>query len=144
MTFLFLGPHQAGLLATLEDLGQKSFVLTEFADSKLAAYFPVGPHQPSDLDSSAGGGSLGRSASGGGGGAVLPSPSPRRTASTSSVLSAAEQSPAEIAAAEALVLYVKSLSFLQRGIDATRTFLDARSRPGAPASASADVTDGTF
>jgi hypothetical protein len=49
--------------------------------------------------------------------------------------------PAEVAAAEALLLYVKSLTFLQRGIDAVKIFLEARSRPGLPAAASADVND---
>ena len=101
---------EVALLATLEDLGQKSFVLSEFADSKLAAFFPVGPHQSTtDLDASA-----------------------RRLSSTSSSMM-----DAETAAAEALVLYVKALSFLQRGINATKAFLDAR----GPGAASADLNE---
>ncbi|EPQ27586.1 uncharacterized protein PFL1_04724 [Pseudozyma flocculosa PF-1] len=138
---------EAGLLVTLEDLGQKSFVLSEFADSKLAAFFPAGPHQSTqELDSSsmmqhgAGGGSPGRASSFAGGNGSG-SRGGRRTSSASSISSAFDPTAAETAAAEALVLYVKSLSFLQRGINATKAFLEARSRPGSPAAPSVELNE---
>lgn len=143
------------MLVTLEDFGQKSFVLCEFADSRLAAYFPTGPHQAGattpELEGSVavGGRSLGRSAGMGSPADDRPGAQARTSSSSSSVSAGMHtdenvhvtSGPAEVAAAEALLLYVKSLSFLQRGIDAVKIFLEARSRPGVPATASADVND---
>ncbi|PWZ00417.1 kinase-like protein [Testicularia cyperi] len=127
--------EEANLLNTLEDLGQKSFVLSEFADSKLASFFPDGPHQLSqDLDASvATGVSPGRGSSYHG--------TPRRMGSVSSSSSALDPLAAEAAAAEALMLYVRCLTFLQRAISLTKTFLDGRSRPGRPATASVELNE---
>lgn len=124
------------LLSTLEDLGQKAFVLSEFADSKLAHFFPDGPHQLSqDLDSSTAttGISPGRNSVQGSG---------RRVGSISSSSSSAlDPVAAEAASAEALMLYVRSLAFLQRAITLTRKHVEARSRPGVPAVTSAELND---
>lgn len=127
---------EMNLLNTLEDLGQKAFVLSEFADSKLAHFFPDGPHQLSqDLDAATAttGISPGRTSVQG---------SARRAGSISSSSSSAlDPLAAEAAAAEALMLYVRSLAFLQRAIGLTKKHIDSRSRPGAPAVASAELND---
>ncbi len=123
------------LLTTLEDLGQKAFVLSEFADSKLAHFYPDGPHQLSqDLDASATTGvSPGRTSVQG---------SARRVSSISSSSSSAlDPIAAEAAAAEALMLYVRSLAFLQRAIGLTKKYIDSRSRPGVPAVTSAELNE---
>ncbi|GAK68470.1 serine/threonine kinase [Moesziomyces antarcticus] len=125
---------EVGLLSTLEDLGQKAFVLSEFADSKLAHHFPDGPHQLSqDLDAStATGVSPGRASAQG---------SARRVGSVSSSSSALDPLAAEAAAAEALILYVRSLAFLQRAIGLTRKHVESRSRPGVAAVTSAELNE---
>ncbi|PWN52498.1 kinase-like protein [Violaceomyces palustris] len=132
-------PAEANLLVTLEDLGQKSFVLSEFADSKLANHFSVGPHQPQGVGG--GGVDLDSSSASGGGGSLGSNTYTRRSSSTSALSTG--PGAAEIAAAEALVLYVKSLTFLQRGINATKVFLEARStsRHAAAANASSEVNE---
>lgn len=126
---------ESQLLSTLEDLGQKSLVLSEFADSKMASYFPEGPHQNSvDFDSFVSTGVSPGRTSGYHGTAA-------RTGSTSSSSSALDSMAAEAAAAEALVIYVRCLLFLQRGIALTKTFLEARSGPELHASASAELNE---
>lgn len=131
-----LDEAEMSLLGTLEDLGQKAFVLSEFADSKLAHFFPDGPHQLSqDLDSSTAttGISPGRASVQG---------SARRVGSISSSSSSAlDPVAAEAASAEALMLYVRSLAFLQRAITLTRKHIESRSRPGLPAVTSAELND---
>ncbi|SOV09870.1 Serine/threonine-protein kinase ATG1 [Ustilago sp. UG-2017a] len=129
---------EMSLLSTLEDLGQKAFVLSEFADSKLAHFFPDGPHQLSqDLDAS--------TANTGISPGISPSKnsgSARRVGSISSSSSSAlDPVAAESAAAEALMLYVRSLAFLQRAIGLTKKHIDSRSRPGAPAITSAELNE---
>ncbi|KDN41229.1 hypothetical protein K437DRAFT_178779 [Tilletiaria anomala UBC 951] len=138
------------LLNQLEDLGQKSFVLAEFADSKLAQHFPTGPHQlnaPTEHDPAAAFvGSLGRAD---GIRSARSSLRMNRRTSSSSVHSGSSpgaESPsptsvAETAAAEALVLYAKSLTYLQRGIDMTREFLDARTQNGWRNSPSLEINE---
>ncbi|SNX88050.1 related to APG1 - essential for autophagocytosis [Melanopsichium pennsylvanicum] len=127
---------EMNLLNALEDLGQKAFVLSEFADSKLAHFFPDGSHQLSqDLDTSTAttGVSPGRTSVQG---------SARRVSSISSSSSSAlDPVAAEAAEAEALMLYVRSLAFLQRAIGLTRKHIESRSRPGAPAVTSAELND---
>lgn len=126
---------EMNLLNTLEDLGQKAFVLSEFADSKLAHFFPDGPHQLSqDLDSS--------TATGVSPGRTSMQSSARRVGSISSSSSSAlDPVAAESAAAEALMLYVRSLAFLQRAIGLTKKHIEARSRPGVPAVTSAELNE---
>lgn len=148
---------EMNLLALLNDYGQKSHVICEFADAKLANYFSEGPHQISaDASpyedrpnasrtgstaatrrfSSLSSSSLGRSPTGGSNYHQI-----HRQSSSSSVSSQSVTSQSEVAAAEALVLYVKSLSFLQRGIDATKTFIEARSLPGTSIVASPEINE---
>ncbi|CEH18135.1 related to apg1-essential for autophagocytosis [Ceraceosorus bombacis] len=149
---------EAGLLAMLEDLSQKSFVLSEFADSRLALHFPTGPHQAglngeASKDCALGSSSvstavnkstqpwmgLRRSSSAKASpGAPAASYSPTSPPSQTIAL---PSSAGETVAAEALLLYVRSLSFLQRGLDAVKIFWEARSRPGYPAAASSDVNE---
>ena len=138
----FPDPAEIRLLNQLEDFGQKSFVLSEFADSRLAAHFPAGPHQmgsSSQYDPASG---LASSSSRGEGRAPL---APRRSSSSSvhsgSSPGAESSVSAETAAAEALVLYAKSMGYLQRGIDMTRAFLDARSQNSWQGSASTEVSE---
>ncbi|PWN41437.1 kinase-like protein [Ceraceosorus guamensis] len=149
---------EAGLLAMLEDLSQKSFVLSEFADSRLALHFPSGPHQAglngeAAKDSALGSSSVSTAVNK----STRPSTALRRSSSTkaSPGAPAASYSPTspqsqtiglpssagETVAAEALLLYVRSLSFLQRGLDAVKIFWEARSRPGYPAAVSSDVNE---
>ncbi|KIS65660.1 serine/threonine protein kinase ATG1 [Mycosarcoma maydis] len=124
------------LLSTLEDLGQKAFVLSEFADSKLAHFFPDGPHQLSqELDSSTATSGISPSRNSVQGSA-------RRVGSiSSSSSSAVDPVAAEAASAEALMLYVRSLAFLQRAITLTKRHVESRSRPGVPAVTSAELND---
>jgi len=126
---------EMNLLNTLEDLGQKAFVLSEFADSKLAHFFPDGPHQLSqDLDAS--------TATGVSPGRTSMQSSARRVGSISSSSSSAlDPVAAESAAAEALMLYVRSLAFLQRAIGLTKKHIESRSRPGVPAVTSAELNE---
>lgn len=155
-TLIRSGEHpdsqEANLLIMLEDLGQKSWVLSECADAKLSNHFANGPHQIgggnlTDLEGSSSN-NFGGSSSSLVGNRNLVSNVNRRTASNgSSVLSNGNGNgngvgpEAENAAAEAYVLYVKSLSFLQRGIQATKLFTESRSRPGISPTVSADVSD---
>ncbi|KAE8242532.1 hypothetical protein A4X13_0g7118 [Tilletia indica] len=195
-------PAVAGLLAALEDLGQKAFVLSEFGDSRLAAFFPTGPHQPpsflgatpsSDpMDPYGGTGAVGMagpsSYSTRGEGMMAPThsgsprmgwgPQPgavepgtgtgsvpryisRRSESSSSIpltipspprpgpeyaqlqgagaspgtSSTRPPTPAELAATEALMLHIRALNFIQRGMNMVRTFLDVHSRDAGSMSA---------
>jgi len=144
-TLIRSGEHpdsqEANLLLHLEDLAEKSWVLAECADSKMSNFFPTGPHQVgslTDLETSSHSnfGSIGRAGS-----QVISTTNRRSVSSGSSVLSGGGLAEAESAAAEAYVLYVKSLSFLQRGIQATKLFTDSRARQGSPPVVSADVSD---
>ena len=127
---------EMNLLNMLEDLGQKAFVLSEFADSKLAHFFPEGPHQQSqDLDSST-------ATTGNSPGRLSVQGSARRVGSISSSSSSAlDPLAAEAASAEALMLYVRSLAFLQRAISLTRKHIESRSRPGVPAVTSPELNE---
>jgi serine/threonine-protein kinase ULK/ATG1 len=126
-------PAEQNLLNLLQDYGQKSFVLSEFADAKLGLYYSEGPHQGNYDEGGRNVTSSGSTSSSVNGTAGRKAPSPSAvTSSTSS----------EIVAAEALILYVKSLSFLQRGIDATRDYIEARTvRYANPYQASVEVND---
>lgn len=151
---------EMNLLALLNDYGQKSRVICEFADAKLANYFLEGPHQVSNDGSSPyeeRAGSISRSGTNSAAARRLSSlssssfgrsptggsnhPQIHRQSSSSSVSSQSITSQSEVAAAEALVLYVKSLTFLQRGIDATKTFIEARSLPGTSIVASSEMNE---
>lgn len=136
---------EAVLLIHLEDLGKKAFVLCEFADSKLALYFATGPHQPFPFNSSSSGsGSVGgggeassmererqqrrspslsssvNSTGGGGGGRRAGASTPTATAATTTTTTA---QAAQVAANEALLIYIKSITFLQKALELVRGFL---------------------
>lgn len=137
---------EQNLLTVLHDYGQKSFVLSEFADAKLAVYFHEGPHQSNYIDrrrastgsaTSALGSSQGRAQ-------FAPVTSTQSPADTEGDV---QQGAAEVAACEALILYIKSLSFLQRAIDAVKDYIDAHSgssgRSSTPFQSAAEIHDTT-
>lgn len=122
---------EQNLLSLLHDYGQKSFVLSEFADAKLSVYYAEGPHQnnhtdarhaPSNSAANAFGAHTARHMP-----STLASPSLGLTGTGNEGATPPSSLPSagEIAACEALVLYVRSLSFLQRGIDAVRDYIEA-------------------
>lgn len=118
---------EQNLLSLLHEYGQKSFVLSEFADARLSTYFPEGPHQNNHMDRRRRASSSSLSSMTGG--SII-----RQTntaTSTTTAGSATGQSTtlisSEVAASEAYVLYARSLSFLQRALDAARAYVEARS-----------------
>jgi serine/threonine-protein kinase ULK/ATG1 len=104
-------PAEERLLLELEDLAQKAFVLSEFADAQLL--LSTGQKPPQD--------STGHTP-------LSPHIAHRRRASsgsaTSENLTLREQ---EVAAAEAMVLYVKSMAFLQAGMESAKRYWNAKS-----------------
>lgn len=116
-------PQQVQLITELEELGHKATVVFDFADTKLmqllpptpqtatayasaGSYFPQQPQQQTPPSSS-------------------PFPQSRRSGSTSS-LRRINEDEADSVAAETLVLYLKALTFLQRGIEKARAYWDSR------------------
>ncbi|MCO5591470.1 hypothetical protein L7F22_045453 [Adiantum nelumboides] len=126
-------PAEQNLLNLLHDYGQKSFVLSEFADSKLSYFYSEGPHQGNYYDGGRHASSSSISSVGIG---------VRGVAATAHSTSNSSSVSSDVVAAEALILYVRSLSFLQRGIDATRDYLEARTtRYSSAYQASAEVNE---
>lgn len=119
-------PEEEALVQKLDDLGQKAFVVFDFADSKLVLCTPNAMRPSPSL------GASGVSPS-----SYLPSVAARRRSSAASSVST-ELSSAKLdtMCAEALVLYVKALSFLQHGVDLARQYWDNRasSAQGVPTS----------
>ncbi|CAO1614108.1 unnamed protein product [Parajaminaea phylloscopi] len=111
---------EANLLLRLDDLGQKAYVLAEFADSKMAAY--EGPHTIADGGPASYGAerSFDRRRS--------PSYSSSETASGRLALTQ-EASEARaidgMIAREALAIYIRSLGFLKRAIELVSAFNQA-------------------
>lgn len=113
------GTGDAGLIMRLDDLGQKAYVLCEFADSKISA---IGLEAAS--------------------GSFVDhqlrmrqrSPSMSSSAASTTQSTAAVQSEAlaveRIVAQEALLIYIKSLGFLQKGIELVRTFVNTQAGNG--------------
>ncbi|CAO1636703.1 unnamed protein product [Sympodiomycopsis kandeliae] len=114
---------EAVLLIHLEDLGKKAFVLCEFADSKLSACFPCGPHQPFPFNNATqGDASIERERH------QRRSPSLSSSLNSTSGASGAQQAAQAVQVAnEALLIYIRSMSFLQKGVELVRGFLEARS-----------------
>lgn len=121
-------PEEDKVLSDLEDIAQKALVLFDFADSKIMQILPPTPQTSSST-------SLGtpsyfshvaaREQSASNPFSAVPTPSSpqmRRTSSSSSdrpfVL--ANSAKADVLAAEAVVLYLKSLAFLHKGIEKAR------------------------
>lgn len=122
-----LSVSEQNLLGLLQDYGQKSFVLSEFADAKLSQYFTDGPHQNNHAAAER----WRRASAGSVSSATRASPASNTTPSYGAGASATGSSPpmasshaSQVASSEALVLYVRSLSFLQRAIDAVRDYID--------------------
>lgn len=135
--FLRFLSHQSSLLLYLDEYAQKAFVLCEFADSKLSSIYPDGPHQPAWASSTSSShhqtaGSMDRQRS-----LSLSASSTHATASTEAI------------ANEALQIYLKSLSFLLRGIEVVRGYLEMKgsSASGALSSSptiSQDLNEGEW
>lgn len=125
-------PLEDQVLAELEDVAQKAQVLSDFADSKIVQILPPTPQTSSPT-------SLGTpsyfshvaareqaTAAAANPFSPVPTPSPppmRRTSSSSSdrpLYVLASSVRAEILAAESMVLYLKALTFLGRGIEVAR------------------------
>lgn len=140
-------PEEDRVMAELEDIAQKALVIFDFADSKIVQILPPTPQTSSST-------SLGtpsyfshvaareQAASNPFSPVPTPSsPSMRRTSSSSSerpfVL--ASSAKADLLAAEAMVLYLKSLAFLGKGIEKARKFWAQRHSDQA---ASADFNEG--
>lgn len=140
-------PDEDRVMAELEDIAQKALVMFDFADSKIVQILPPTPQTSSST-------SLGtpsyfshvaareQAASNPFSPVPTPSsPSMRRTSSSSSerpfVL--ASSAKADVLAAEAMVLYLKSLAFLGKGIEKARKFWSQRHSDQA---ASADFNEG--
>ncbi|GAA6004273.1 serine/threonine protein kinase ATG1 [Rhodotorula paludigena] len=151
-------PEEERVLADLEDIAQKALVLFEFADSKILQLLPPTPAASTSTTS------LGTpsyfshlaareqaQAQSGAAAASNPfspvptSPSMRRGSSSSSdrplvmAGSAASGARADVLAAEALVLYLKALAFLGKGIERARKHW--ANRPAEQQAASADFND---
>ncbi|PWN32126.1 Pkinase-domain-containing protein [Meira miltonrushii] len=114
---------EQNLLCLLHEYGHKSYVLTEFADARLSTFFAYGPHQNNYTDRRRNSGSSLSSATSG----------TAEEDSTTDTLPSSNQdesqaTPGEIAASEAYVLYVRSLSFVQRAIQAAEDFIESRSQ----------------
>lgn len=109
-------PQEEALMQKLDDLAQKASVVFEFADTKLALC------TPSAIRPSASLGTSGISPS-----SYLSSAAARRRSSaTSSVSTELSSAKLDTLCAEALVLYVKALNFLQCGVDLARQYWDSR------------------
>lgn len=136
-------PDEEKVLASLEDIAQKALVIFDFADSKIMQLLPPTPQSSSAT--SLGTPSYFSHVAAREQAASNPfSPVPtamRRTSSSSSerpfVL--ASSARADVLAAEALVLYLKSLAFLGKGIETARKFWSNRATDQA---ASPDFNEG--
>lgn len=140
-------PEEDKVLSDLEDIAQKALVLFDFADSKIMQILPPTPQTSSST-------SLGtpsyfshvaaREQSASNPFSAVPTPSSpqmRRTSSSSSdrpfVL--ASSAKADVLAAESVVLYLKALAFLHKGIEKARTYWSNRTPESV---ASSDFNEG--
>lgn len=150
-------PEEERVLAGLEDTAQKALVLFEFADSKLLQLLPPTPAASTSTTSlgtpsyfshlAAREQAQAQSAAASNPFSAVPtSPSMRRNSSSSSgpdrPMILASSAKADVLAAEATVLYLKALAFLQRGIERARKHWS--NRPSEQHAASADFNDGEF
>ena len=150
-------PEEERVLAGLEDTAQKALVLFEFADSKLLRLLPPTPAASTSTTSlgtpsyfshlAAREQAQAQSAAASNPFSAVPtSPSMRRNSSSSSgpdrPMILASSAKADVLAAEATVLYLKALAFLQRGIERARKHWS--NRPSEQHAASADFNDGEF
>ncbi|GAA5987795.1 hypothetical protein JCM10908_007219 [Rhodotorula pacifica] len=149
-----IDPEEERVLAGLEDTAQKALVLFEFADSKLLQLLPPTPAASTSTTSlgtpsyfshlAAREQAQAQSAAASNPFSAVPtSPSMRRNSSSSSgpdrPMILASSAKADVLAAEATVLYLKALAFLQRGIERARKHWS--NRPSEQHAASADFND---
>lgn len=142
-----IDPEEDKVLSDLEDSAQKALVLFDFADSKIMQILPPTPQTSSST-------SLGtpsyfshvaaREQAASNPFSAVPTPSSpqmRRASSSSSdrPLVMASSAKADVLAAEAVVLYLKSLAFLHKGIERARTYWLNRPPDSV---ASSDFNDG--
>lgn len=138
-------PEEEKVLAELEDIAQKALVIFDFADSKLMQLLPPTPQSSSST--SLGTPSYFSHVAAREQAASNPfSPVPtamRRTSSSSSdrPFVMASSARGDVLAAESLVLYLKSLAFLGKGIEKARKFWSNRATDQA---ASVDFNEGAL
>ncbi|GAA5851452.1 hypothetical protein JCM8547_001099 [Rhodosporidiobolus lusitaniae] len=146
-------PDEERILADLEDIAQKALVLFEFADTKILQLLPPTPAASTTTSTALGTPSYfshlaareqAQAANSNPFSAVPTSPSMRRGSSSSSherplVMAASSLAKADVVAAEALVLYLKALAFLGKGIERARRHWS--NRPSEQTTASADFND---
>lgn len=122
-------PAEEELLGLLAELAQKSHVVIEFADGKLAMLISAADgsalgasnnNSPGSSSGFQGGVGLGYHPSGGG----LVGGMNRRKSSGANSNSGSDTSMfrMDVAAAESMILYLKALTFLQKGMEAARVF----------------------
>ncbi|GAA5898446.1 serine/threonine protein kinase ATG1 [Sporobolomyces salmoneus] len=143
MTPAAVDPEEERVLADLEDIAQKALVLFEFADTKVLQILPPTPSSSTSLGTPSYFSHLAarEQAASNPFSAIPTSPSMRRGSSSSSdrPLVMASSAKAEVLAAEALLLYLKALAFLGKGIERARRFW--ASRPSDSAAASTDFNE---
>lgn len=143
-------PAEESLINQLEDLAQKAFVVFEFADSKIGAILSAASGATSGIVGTPAGvdnNSPGSGSSSGFAHAVSQSPvtaqsqafQRRRSSFNSTAESDVSFFRLDVVAAEALVLYLKALAFLQKGMESAKAFW--QSREGS-IEASADLNEG--
>lgn len=144
MTPAAVDPEEERVLADLEDIAQKALVLFEFADTKVLQILPPTPSSSTSLGTPSYFSHLAarEQAASNPFSAIPTSPSMRRGSSSSSErpLVMASSAKADVLAAEALLLYLKALAFLGKGIERARRFW--ASRPSDSAAASTDFNEG--
>jgi serine/threonine-protein kinase ULK/ATG1 len=109
-------PEEEALVQKLDELGQMASAMVEFADSKLALCTPNAVRPSPILGHS----SISPSS-------YLQTAAARRRSSTASMASVDRSSARlDFLCAEALVVYVKALAFLQHGVDLARGHWESR------------------
>lgn len=119
-----LTAQQVKLVSELEDIGHKASVIYDFADYKLLQLLPATPQASVNGPSS-----LPKSSS------PFNDNLPARRNSGSSIERPSAIIKGDTLAAEALILYIRALAFLQRGIEKARLFWESRSSSSHEASA---------
>ncbi|GHJ86785.1 hypothetical protein NliqN6_3187 [Naganishia liquefaciens] len=109
-------PQEEALVQKLDDLAQKASVVFEFADTKLALCTPSATRPSASL------GTSGISPSS----HITSAAARRRSSATSSASTELSSAKLDTLCAEALVLYVKALNFLQFGMDQARQYWESR------------------
>ncbi|KAH8928133.1 Pkinase-domain-containing protein [Atractiella rhizophila] len=112
-------PAELTVIDELEDLAKKALVISHYADEKLATLLPPTPSVEPTSNAVAGVNAMLQRGD-------------RRGSSSSLDRDIGLSSTVEIAAAEALILYISSLAFLQKGIEKAKSFWTTRAGQQAP------------